>query len=284
MVWKSKIISHVNIFADNQRFFFGEVVYPAGGRLGPRRQSNVQMVIVHRGEAVITVEGCLRRVGARQATVLLPGRTEHFLFSQRGRTHHTWCEAIEPILSTEAIAWFDRLPEVFPWTIRRQQLLRLGLSAQKEMDDTPPDLRDLIARTLFCEVRQGEVPRPVGGAAQHPAVERACRWIHEHLAGAFTIEELARAAGLSPQHLTRLFRLHLGVTPVAHAWRMRTERGARLLIETGLTVKEVADRSGFLTPFHFSRSMRRHFGLPPREWRRQGWGQTKPDPASPARK
>jgi transcriptional regulator GlxA family with amidase domain len=67
------------------------------------------------------------------------------------------------------------------------------------------------------------------------------------------------------------FRAKMGTTPARYLWRFRTERGAAMLGETGLTIAEIADRCGFKSPFHFSRIIKQHFGQSPKSLRRQAW-------------
>jgi AraC-like DNA-binding protein len=102
--------------------------------------------------------------------------------------------------------------------------------------------------------------------------ERARRWLEEHFAEADALAGAARAAGITPQHLIRLFRRHYDTTPGRYLWRMRVERGASLLTASGLTVSEIADRCGFQNPFHFSRLLRRLQGVSPRQLRQRAWG------------
>src|SRR5918992_265337 len=69
----------------------GEVTYPPDGTLGPRRQDDLQLVLVHRGSATITVDH--ERpfvVDAGEVALLLPGHRETFAFDG---THHSWIQA-----------------------------------------------------------------------------------------------------------------------------------------------------------------------------------------------
>src|SRR5688572_11100939 len=71
----------------------GEVVYPPGGTLGPRWQHDVQLVLVHRGSARISIDDgppALHR--AESVALLLPGHRERFEFDRRGETHHSWVQ------------------------------------------------------------------------------------------------------------------------------------------------------------------------------------------------
>jgi len=101
--------------------------------------------------------------------------------------------------------------------------------------------------------------------------ERARRYIEDHCAEEDCLKEASQAAGITPQHLIRLFRQHYQTTPGRYLWRTRVERGAGLLVATGLTVSEIADRCGFKNPFHFSRLLRKLQGLSPCQFRQRAW-------------
>ena len=100
---------------------------------------------------------------------------------------------------------------------------------------------------------------------------RGRRYLEDHFGEDECLKGAARAAGITPQHLIRLFRQHYQVTPGRHLWQTRVERGAGLLAATGLTVSEIADRCGFKNPFHFSRLLRKMQGLSPRQLRQRAW-------------
>ena len=77
------------------------------------------------------------------------------------------------------------------------------------------------------------------------------------------VADLATAAGVSPEHLGRLFRRAFAVSPMQYVLRLRLERARGLLAKTGLGVKEVAHLVGFRDPAYFSRRMRAATGTPP---------------------
>lgn len=82
-----------------------------------------------------------------------------------------------------------------------------------------------------------------------------------------TLTELAECAGYSPQHLNRIFRRELGVTPLKHLMRLRLERAAALLAEGRLTVAAVARSLGFADAAYFARAFTQRYGLSPRRYR-----------------
>ncbi len=100
-------------------------------------------------------------------------------------------------------------------------------------------------------------------------VREAKAYLEEHVEGSVSIPDLAKALLISPRHLSRLFRRHMGMSPHEYHLQLKMRR-ARQLLGTDLTLKEIARRLGFESPFHFSRAFKQRFGLPPSQWRRQG--------------
>jgi AraC family transcriptional regulator of arabinose operon len=83
-------------------------------------------------------------------------------------------------------------------------------------------------------------------------------------ASILSVAGMAREAGLSRQHFTELFRHHFGMAPMKYVLQARMHRAAYLLRDQNLRVADVAWAVGFKDSFHFSRSFRKEFGIPPR--------------------
>ena len=88
-------------------------------------------------------------------------------------------------------------------------------------------------------------------------------------------EELAEAGAVSTGHLFRLFRQHYGCGP-AHALELiRLSRAATALQRSNATISDIAHRTGFANPYHFSRRFAAVYQMPPGAFRKQ------PDPGDP---
>jgi AraC family transcriptional regulator of arabinose operon len=250
---------------------FGDVIYEPGGTYGPRVQPDYQLVMLVEGDVRVEVAGREVRILAGQVGLFRPGRREFFRFSAQRKAHHTWC-SVHPSLATGALArTCETAPEVLPVTRRFEQLMELGLSLPRLAGERAPGLVESLGLAtlqeyLFAGERVGET-----GPDEPDALRRALEWIGQDGHQAVDLPALAREAGVSPAQLVKLFRRHLGTTPIRHVWEARTRRGAQLLRETGLTVGEVAFRCGFQTPFHFSRWVRELFGVSPRALRAKAW-------------
>ena len=85
------------------------------------------------------------------------------------------------------------------------------------------------------------------------------------------VEELAKVAGLSRAHFSRMFAASEGMSPAAFVLQKRLQRAVSLLTRAvGLPVKEVAIMSGFEDPNYFAKVFRRVFGASPTEFRTTG--------------
>lgn len=261
------------VFGNHSDYYFGEVVYEPGGTCGPRVQRNVQVVIVHEGCANITIGdgGAPLHLGRGEARMFVPGFREVFTFSKSCETRHTWCEAVHPVLPDATVRALAALPAKVRLTPRMEQILRLGLDTPTE---TPNGryLREALAIALF-EAYFAEAGYTHDESERLPEpIRRALAFIRQNYAqSGIDHAQIATAAGASAQHLSRLFKQHMGRTPVQELWRLRLETGVKLLQTTGLNVSEIADRCGYQSPFHFSRMARNAYGKPPREIRKQSW-------------
>jgi AraC-like DNA-binding protein len=262
----------VNINPNFTAYRWDEIIYNPRSSFGPRIQEHYQLVLVHRGRADIRVDGEWLRVEAGEVALLLPGREERFRFSEAEPTHHSWIHAEFskgadpwPTLSGERSAIVpmgDRLA----WIM--DQLLHGGLPTTGPGNGLGCALAEAAFHDVFLRANL-LVEKDSPG---HPAVARARNFMEDNLSSALDLGAIARQAGLSPQHLSRLYRAATGFSPIEHLWCLREETGRRLLRETGLTVAEVADACGFQNPFHFSRRMRQRYGASPRLLRKRDWG------------
>lgn len=139
-------------------------------------------------------------------------------------------------------------------------------------NDHPPaqNLYDQIARLLFYEFFN-----ITGHPAKHrplpEAVLRARALADLDFSSPLKLADLARAACITPTHLTRLFRQHLDTTPIEYLWKVRTENGAQMLVETGLSISEISYQCGFSAPYHFARRFKTAYKQTPRAFRTFHW-------------
>ncbi len=100
-------------------------------------------------------------------------------------------------------------------------------------------------------------------AGAHPAVDLAVAWIEGNLARPITVPEIARASGVSHNHLTRLFRADLDDTVVGYVRGRRLRRARHLLLESTMPISTVARTTGFTDVQAFNKACHRAWGHAP---------------------
>lgn len=98
-------------------------------------------------------------------------------------------------------------------------------------------------------------------------VERAIAYLRDTLETVVHVPELASLVGVSPSHLSALFKRATGGGVLVYQTGLRVARARFLLDTTTLTVAEVAAELGYSDPLYFSRLFRRAQGQSPRDYR-----------------
>jgi AraC-like DNA-binding protein len=264
----------------SQRFVgssgFGIVTYRLGGRLGPRWQELYQLVVMHRGGAKLSVDGTTYSLRAGMGILLAPGHWEEFHFSRQREARHSWCQVMPGDLPASL-----RFPQAAFYhpakcSARTMELIRCGLRLDSPtaggIAGTQPVIGLVIAAMWAFVAGMAPDFTLAAPSGNFSVMARFQAELEKLGSEKTTLQEMARRSGVSSGHLIKLVRSHLGSTPMEAVWKARVSHAARLLKETGLTVAEVADQTGFANPYHFSRRFSVQFGQSPRRWRKEQLG------------
>jgi AraC family transcriptional regulator len=109
--------------------------------------------------------------------------------------------------------------------------------------------------------------KPKPGGLSKRALRAATDYVGDNLASGLSLEEIAKAANLSPYHFARLFKESTGLSPHQYVIRERVERAKGLLRGTDLPVGEIARACGFSHHQHLARHFSRLTGTSPTRFR-----------------
>jgi AraC family transcriptional regulator, alkane utilization regulator len=176
--------------------------------------------------------------------------------------------------------------ETYDYSGRRVQPIENGREAEwwtaslkfliSEAAEPGPGNRAVLARlaeALFVEVLRWQLryaPKEHGGwlASMHdPYVGRVLRLLHGLPERAWTVDALAKEAGISRAALAKRFVELVGESPIQYlaGWRMHLAR--QLLRESTLGIGAIAGKVGYESEAAFNRAFRRLVGAPPAAWR-----------------
>ncbi len=156
---------------------------------------------------------------------------------------------------------------------RRTARLLRGLSAPRPgtaQDALSESARRLDALALACEPREATLDgAPVRRAAsqRRDGFLMAVRGLGEASLENVSLGSLADQIGLSERQVSRLFREEFGMTFREYLTELRIERARALLLDTELTIIEIAGETGWSSLPHFNAIFRRRTGTTPSQFR-----------------
>jgi two-component system response regulator YesN len=98
-------------------------------------------------------------------------------------------------------------------------------------------------------------------------VEKAKKYVRDHLHEELSREDIANHVYLSPDYLTRVFKKETGLSISDFVVHQRLDLAAGLLTNTDLSVAAVAAKVGYTNFSHFSRIFKKYMGISPAEYR-----------------
>ena len=150
------------------------------------------------------------------------------------------------------------------WTA--QMITELKIS-----DSRTPSMMKILLQGLFmtcgrvCSLLRDP---PVNIHTTNPQVLLAARFINEHYMQPLTTADIAAAAGMSPNYLSRKFREAAGIGLHEYLVFIRLDHAALDLVSTDDTITVIALRCGFSDSNYFKDAFRKKYGMTPRAYRK----------------
>lgn len=156
----------------------------------------------------------------------------------------------------------DMLEREYP----ESEILRL---ADKYLSEDVADALDVKAELLAVIVAlAGESGLKLSERILSQCVERAVRYIGEHLSVRLGIDEICQNTYCARSTLNKKFREELGI-PIGHYINDQImARCEELLCDTDLSLSEISERFGFCDQFYFSRRFKAKYGETPQRYRK----------------
>lgn len=164
--------------------------------------------------------------------------------AQLGSLRRHWrgavTDRVRPLLSELHVAWNDQKPGY---------LVRC---------------RSLVMSSLYALIREDTQPHLYSPHSQK--IVEIIAMMREGFDQTFSVESLARQAGLSASHFRHLFKEFTGLTVKEYHHRIKVSRAKELLLSGECNVTEAAARTGFSDIYYFSRLFKKVAGASPSEY------------------
>lgn len=99
-------------------------------------------------------------------------------------------------------------------------------------------------------------------------IQEAVLYIRNRYRGSITVEEVANVVHLTPNYFSEYFKKQTGVKFSSYVQKLRLEFAVSLLKMSDLSIKQVADESGFNSAAYFSNAFKDAFGISPEQFRK----------------
>jgi transcriptional regulator GlxA family with amidase domain len=135
-------------------------------------------------------------------------------------------------------------------------------------DDHGELLANSVAdQLIYTQIRTDQdtqrlsIPTRIG--VRHPKLSQVIQMMERNIEEPISPSILAKEVGMSTRQLERLFRRYLNRSPKRYYMELRLSKARNLLMQTDMSVINVALACGFASPSHFSKCYRAHYDTTP---------------------
>jgi len=135
-------------------------------------------------------------------------------------------------------------------------------------DEHGEELANAVAdQMIYSSIRTDQdtqrlsVPTRIG--VRHPKLSKVIQMMEINIEEPISPSILAKEVGMSTRQLERLFRRYLDRSPKRYYMELRLQKARNLLMQTDMSVINVALACGFASPSHFSKCYRAHYDTTP---------------------
>ncbi|MEC9199846.1 MAG: GlxA family transcriptional regulator [Pseudomonadota bacterium] len=144
----------------------------------------------------------------------------------------------------------------------------LDLMLKLMADHHGEDLSNAVAdQLIYSSIRTDRdtqrlsIPTRIG--VRHPKLSQIIQMMEKNIEEPISPAVLAKDVGMSTRQLERLFRRYLNRSPKRYYMELRLSKARNLLMQTDMSVINVALACGFASPSHFSKCYRAHYETTP---------------------
>ena len=181
---------------------------------------------------------------------------------------------IDAFLETEIAETGIRAGKIKAPVQRQEAVLLLVNRMLYEFENQPPLGRSLclalLAELLISlqRYRAGEAENDGNEDAAHGRMREVAAYLCEHAREQITLSEVAAHFAVSPSHLSRVFHQETGFGLREYLVHYRIRQACDLLLNSDLSVTQIADQCGFSDSNYFGDAFKKATGLSPREYRK----------------
>jgi len=262
----NKCITDKDLYVNSTGSSVYEDDFVGGHRLG---RKDYHLLYLYSGELNIKY-GKKRDTLKYGQLIIFPPKTPFFYTNaKKTKTEYMWINFTGR--QAEGLINAAEIPVNTPFTVTIPQYIFEGFETFFTEFKFRPFLHELAISyklmhlmVLFSRSTGGRVRNKKSGPLTDALV-----YIGENYTQDIATETLAEIEHLSCAHFRRLFKAKTGMTPTQYITAVRLKNAEQMLLETDLSIKEIAKSVGFSDQLYFSKIFSSHFGDSPSDFRKR---------------
>jgi AraC family transcriptional regulator len=242
---------------------FSDAVYPPDFRLPPHPHAQATFTFVAKGWVCDLVSSREESCGPSTLITRPPGQVHANRYGPHGARNLIIEIASHRLESIQGYADLNLRPAA----VRTGASSRLADRIRRELhraDRAAALVVEGLALELLAETCCTRLPSVEGSTSK---ADLAAEFLRANLGQSLGLAETAKAVGVHPGHLSRIFRAKWRCSVGSYVRRLRVEWAAGQLVSSDAPIAELAAMAGFCDQSHFSNLFRQQTGLTPSEFR-----------------
>lgn len=242
-------------------------------------QDDVEILSIESGEIELTLESTVTVLHAGEIACINPGQLhsfravtpdgacdilifplEHLLFT---REDHDQNRILRPLVGGKyGLPLYIKEPE-------EQRLIREVIKLQKQSPAAYEMMTKALLLQCIARLAQEDAFISLRPTRQGDVCKEILNFIHGHYMEKLTVSDVAAAVGISPTYFSAFFAEHFFQHFAEYLRNYRMEQACAMLIDTSMSVTEIALATGFSSGSHFIHHFRRSRGITPLAYRKE---------------
>ncbi len=245
--------------------FIGRSDWPKGYWMYHRKTIYLDVQFADEGELVLSREGQQHIIPSGAMAIIPPG--EYRIETKSGcRKRHFGISGI--ILNNNLAAMNLNQVSILP-DFRNPEFEELYQSLFfMTVEKDPEKARQYCAKSYQMLLLLSD------SAVQSPypeELQRAITFINRNFPLELSLEKICRSANCGKSTMQQQFKCFLNMSPIRYLIEVRMKYALKLLENTPLSIKDIAEKCGYDDQLYFSGTFRRRYGCSPREYRKNGF-------------
>lgn len=172
------------------------------------------------------------------------------------------CECIETLHFSNKIAWQMSVLEEILRIIRVEETCEYGYELEMQIQVCSVWLQ------IIRNMRSNCCEEPWVPVADRQRMKALLQFIQDHYSSKITLTDIAQSVNISSGECCRIFKRNMHISPIEYLINFRVTQSVRLLIDTEMSVSEIAQISGFGSSSYYTERFKKLIQCTPLEYRR----------------